>query len=114
MSEGFTVTVTGGRTIWIDDYRCELCGEISEVALRPGQPLQVCACGGDRHVVIDKAKDWEMKVTKGDGRIIWSDKQIESSHGKDWRETSKRPFSEGGAGARQYYDGGAGRYHPNG
>lgn len=114
MPEGFTVTVKGGRTLWIDDYQCLNCGKVEEITLGPGEDPGPCECGGEREVVIDKPKDWEMKVTKGDGRIIWSEKQIEASHGKSWRETSKRPLREGGCGGRQFYDRGAGRYRPVG
>lgn len=110
MPNGFTVTVKGGRTLWYDDFECRDCGKVEEIALRPGETAGPCECGGERQVVIDKSKDWEMRVTKGDDRIIWSDNQIEASHGKNWRETSLRPLREGGCGGRQFYDRGASRY----
>lgn len=112
--KGFTTKISGGRTVWIDDYRCGLCGKTREIALRCGESPDVCDCGGKLEVTIDKPKDWEFKTSKGDDRIIWSDRQIEASHGKDWRETSKRPLMEGGAGARQFYDRGASHYRPVG
>lgn len=112
MGERFTVKVTGGRTVWIDDYRCGSCGKTREVAIKDGDPVERCECGGQLEVTIAKPKDWEMRATKSDSRIIWSDRQIEASHGKDWRQTSARPHKEGGCGARQYYDRGASRYRP--
>jgi DNA-directed RNA polymerase subunit RPC12/RpoP len=106
MPEGFTVTVKGGRTLWIDDFECQDCGKYFEITLESGQSVPACEeCSGELQVVITKPKDWEFKVTKSDRRIIWDEKQIESSHGKDWRETNKRR-TEGGCGARQFYDGG--------
>ena len=110
MPDGFDVKITGGRTVWIDDFRCGQCGKTREQALRCGEAPQVCSCGGAMAVTIDKPKDWDFGASKGDDRIIWNDRQIEASHGKNWRETSKRPHMEGGAGARQYYDRGASRY----
>jgi len=112
MADGFTVTVKGGRTLWCDDYECVTCGQYFELTTLRDEQVPRCECGGELRVVITKPRDWEMKVSRGDDRIIWSDKQIEASHGKDWRETNKRPRKEGGAGARQFYDRGAGRYRP--
>jgi hypothetical protein len=113
MGQGFTTTIKGGRTLWCDDYECKACGAYYELTTRREEQVPHCGeCGGELEVVITKPKDWEMKVTKSDDRIIWSDKQIESSHGKDWRETNKRR-TEGGCGARQFYDGGSRRgYRP--
>jgi hypothetical protein len=114
MPEGFTVTVKGGRTLWCDDYQCKSCGRVVEITLAQGEELESCECGGELEVVIDKPKAWEFGRPKGDDRIIWSDRQIESSHGKDWRETNKRR-TEGGCGARQHYDRGShGAYKPVG
>jgi putative FmdB family regulatory protein len=108
MPEGFSVTISGGRTIWIDDFECRGCGAYFEIMLRRDEEVRPCPdCGSELQVVITKPKDWEMKVTKSDSRIIWSEKQIEASHGKNWRETSKRPLREGGCGGRQFYDCGA-------
>lgn len=112
--DGFQIKTTGGRTVWIDDYRCGACGKTRELALGNGESAERCECGGVLEIAINKPKNWEFKVTKSDKRIIWSDKQVESSHGKGWRETSKRPFMEGGAGERQVYDRGAARYRPVG
>ncbi len=114
MPEGFTVTVKGGRTLWIDDFECQGCGKYFEITLERGQETPVCEeCAGELQVIITKPKDWEFKVTKSDRRIIWDEKQVEASHGLDWRETSKRPLREGGCGATQTYDGGArGAYRP--
>ena len=114
MSQGFSVEIKGGRTVWIDDYRCETCGKTREMALRCDEGAGRCECGGTLSIAIDKPKNWEMLVTRGDDRIIWSDRQIEASHGKTWRETNNRPHMEGGAGARQIYDRGATRYRPVG
>jgi hypothetical protein len=114
MGKGFTVTVKGGRTLWCDDYECQECGKYWEITTGRDEAVPLCECGGKLEVVITKPKDWEFKVTKGDDRIIWSDKQIEASHGKNWRETSARPRREGGCGGRQFYDRGASRYRPVG
>lgn len=112
MADGFTIHTRGGRTVWIDDYRCGACGKTRELTLTAGEQPERCECGGQLSVTIQKPRDWEMRATKSDRRIIWSDRQIESSHGKDWRETSARPWKEGGCGGRQYYDRGASRYRP--
>lgn len=44
------------------------------------------------------------KVTRvaGPSGPIWDEKQIESTHGKNWRETAKNPYREGGDRKKTY------------
>lgn len=87
------------------DYLCE-CGQQYE-ADRPYAQRQdpvPCQCGQQAQYIIARAPLIGTEPgPKGDSRVIWDDRQIESSHGQRWRET-KMSHREGGAGSVQYYD----------
>lgn len=86
------------------DYECSICNKEIEHEQKMADPPPEC-CGQPMKRVIKAAPLTRMAEPRG---IIWSDKQIESTHGKRWRET---PGSdrEGGAGRKLFFDPGARR-----
>ena len=90
----------------IYSYKCQLCGnafdEHRKIADRHDQP----PCPDDKCPGVGElqmsAPMHTIAPPKGDKRIIWADRQVESSHGKDWRDkgTTRR---EGGIGRTTHF-----------
>jgi hypothetical protein len=95
------------RTETTYDVVCADCGEVEEIAIPMAELSNIlpCACGGPRAVTFLKPTTFHMAEMTGP---IWSEKQIESSHGVGWRETPGSRRGEGGCGAVQYFHPGSG------
>lgn len=89
------------------DVICLQCEKVEEIELpmRGERIIPPCSCGGERQVTFIKPRPFNIAEQTG---IIWSEKQVESSHGKDWRETPGSKRGPGGVGEKQYFHKGAG------
>jgi hypothetical protein len=85
----------------IYDVICLECEKVEQVEMPMKDLDQIprCACGGKRQVTFIKPTVFHIGEMSG---VIWSEKQIESSHGVRWRETSGSS-TEGGCGKVQYH-----------
>lgn len=85
------------------DYECQSCGHAEEIQRPLNDPHPDCpqcgATGGDVFIVLISPPQTRVAEISGP---IFSEKQIESTHGRNWRNkgTSGRP---GGAGRRIFF-----------
>jgi putative FmdB family regulatory protein len=88
----------------IYSYRCTVCDRecTAHVPYDQREQPQACYCGGLAEYHFSAPMIAGERI-KGDKRLIWSEKQVESSHGPSWRDqgTTGRP---GGAGSALIFD----------
>jgi len=87
-------------------YRCELCGEDQDAFVPyeqrfDSQPCEGCHVGQAVYQFPAPMLGAEQK--RGDGRLIFDERQVESEKGKRWRDegTTGRP---GGGGDKLIFD----------
>ena len=86
------------------EYVCQLCGKPMSAFVKYEQRLesQMCSCGGIALYRFPTPMiGTEQK--RGEGRLIWDEKQVSQDHGKNWRDhgTTGNP---GGAGKTMTFD----------
>lgn len=81
------------------DVECRVCGKLSEEQVKLGVQMPNCECGGERRITILTPRQFRVQGATGP---FYSDAQVESTHGKRWREegTTGR---EGGAGRALHF-----------
>lgn len=86
------------------DYRCPICGHEFEAQHKMAEEAPPCEkCGADDAEKVISVPGAIRCVEGNVGKVFFSDRQVESSHGKNWRETAKNPYRPGGDRARQYF-----------
>lgn len=87
------------------DYECCKCGhgeEVQRAIADPHPPCPKCdAPGGDEGFAV-QIVPIRFSVAEPNGRPIFSEAQIESSHGRDWR-TKGTTGNPGGIGRRTFF-----------